>query len=134
MASLIIDDGLELFLDAGFQTTTYSSGRYGQSMTFDDSVTAFVAGDTNLGSPSNVQAVAFDATPVRTAQTAVMAGTLTTGQLNGVTIRRIAEHDTAFGSVNGSSNTLIGGVDGQGLAKTSDFSLTAEKSYTSASA
>lgn len=132
MASLIVNQGLQRLGDTISQTSGYSSSRYVRTMAFDDSSSALAAGTTTLGSPTNVVDQAFDSTPTRSAQTVSHVTTLATGAGN-FTIRRITLHDDTAANVTGSSSTLFGGVDGQSLTKTSDFTLEATLSlaYTS---
>ena len=92
-------------------------------MSVDDSGTAFTTTDTDLGSPVNLQVNDFDATPTRTAETVSHVATYDTGEAN-FTVARIALHNDTAANVTGSSTTLFGGIDGQSITKTSDFSMT----------
>ncbi len=120
MATIVVNRGLQVAV--GRLSSTADSFAALQSMAVDDRSTAFVATDTSLGSPANVAAKAFDATPTRSAQTVTHETTFATTEAN-FTIRRISLHNAAAGSVNGTSTTLCMGVDGQSLTKTSDFSV-----------
>ena len=75
---------------------------------------------------------AFDSTPTESGQTITHIMTIPTGSGN-FTIRRISLHDDTAANVTASSTTLVGGVDGQTLAKTVDFTLaiTMKLTYTS---
>jgi hypothetical protein len=121
MASIVVNRGLQV--TGGILSGTADSFGALQSLAVDDDSDAFVAGDTTLGSPSSVAVVAFDSTPTRSAQTVTHLGTLATGAGN-FPIRRISLHNAASGSVSGSSTTLYGGIDGQSLEKSSDFTIT----------
>lgn len=121
MASKIVNRGLQV--TGGRLSSTADAFAALQSMAVDDSSTAFIASHTTLLSPTNLAVNAFDATPTRSAQTVTHLCTFTTAQAN-FTIRRISLHNAAFGSVTGASVTLYGGVDGQSITKTSDFSVT----------
>lgn len=129
MASLIVNLGLLRIGQQTFRSTNYNVNRHGQTMSFDDSATAFIAGATGLGSPTNEFDAAFDTTPTESGQTIIMTTTVPTGSGN-FPIRRIAEHSDTAANVTGSSTTLIGGVDNQLLQKTVDFALAATKNYT----
>ena len=120
MASIIVNRGLQII--GGRASNTADGFAAVQSMTVDDRSTAFASGNTTLGSPTNVTAKAFDATPTRTNQRITHVATFATTEAN-FTIRRIALHNAAAGSVTGSSTTLFSGIDGQSITKTSDFSM-----------
>ena len=123
MAAKIVNAGLNRIADTASQTSGYSASRYIRVMAIDDSATAFTAGATTLGSPSNVYDAAFDGTPTRSSQTVSHVMTVPTGSGN-FTIRRISLHDDTAANVTGSSTTLVGGIDAQSLTKTSDFTIT----------
>jgi hypothetical protein len=121
MASIIVTRGLQI--TGGRLSTTVDAFQALQSLAVDDRATGFAAGDTSLNSPANVAVVAFDSTPTRSGQTVTHLGTFATGAANFI-IKRISLHNAAFGSVTASSTTLYGGIDGQSITKTSDFTVT----------
>jgi hypothetical protein len=134
MASRIVNRGLQVI--GGRASNTADAFVEIDSMSVDDSATAFAAGDTALnsgGAVTNEADLDFDATPTRSSQTVSHVATFGTGAAN-FTIRRIALHNAAAASVTTSSTTLVAGIDGQSLAKTSDFTLaiTVRITYTSA--
>ena len=95
-------------------------------MSCDDSSTAFAQTDTALnsgGAVTNEVDQNLDAATTRSSQTVSHVMTLASGTFNGVTIRRIALHDDVTANVTTSSTSLGAGIDGQTIAKTSDFSL-----------
>lgn len=94
-------------------------------MSFDDSSVAFAAGDTALnsgGSVTNAYDQVLDSVPTESGQTITCVATIGTGSGN-FTIRRIALHDDTTTNVTTSSSTLFGGIDGQALTKTVDFTM-----------
>lgn len=94
-------------------------------MSWDDSSNALAAGDTAAnsgGAVTNFYDQAFDSTPTRSSQTITHVSTIPVGSGN-FTIRRILMHDNTAANVSSSSASLVCGVDGQSLAKTSDFTL-----------
>lgn len=104
---------------------TYSVSRHIQTMSVDDSSTAFAAGNTALnsgGAVTNEYDQALDGTPTRSGQVISHVMTIPTGQGN-FTIRRIALHDDTATNVTTSSSTLVAGIDGQSFTKTSDFTF-----------
>lgn len=123
MAAKITDQGLSRIADTASQTAGYNAARYIRTMAVDDSSTAFTAGATTLGSPGNLFDVAFDAAPTRSTLTVSHVATIPTGSGN-FTIRRVSLHDDTVANTTGSSTTLVAGIDGLGLTKTADFSLT----------
>ena len=123
MAAKIVNQGLNRIADTASQTSGYSAARYIRTMAIDDSSSAFAAGTTTLGSPSNLYDAAFDATPTRSGQVVSHVMTVPTGSGN-FTIRRVSLHDDTAANVTGSSTTLVGGIDGLSLGKTSDFTVT----------
>lgn len=134
MASRIVNRGLQVI--GGRASSTADAFAAIASMSVDDSTVAFAAGDTALnsgGAVTNEADLDFDATPTRSNQTVSHTATFGTGAAN-FTIRRIALHNAAAASVSTSSTTLVAGIDGQSLAKTSDFTLaiTVSITYTSA--
>lgn len=123
MARLIVNQGLQVELDRLFAINGPPAAI--QSMSVDDATGAFAAGNTKLNDGAGftqLVAQAFDSTATRSAQTVSATTTYATGVAN-FTIRRVALHFAASGSVTASSTTLFGGVDGQSITKTSDFSL-----------
>lgn len=134
MASRIVNRGLQVI--GGRASNTVDAFAAILSMSVDDSSTAFAAGDTALnsgGAVTNEADLDFDATPTRSSQTVSHIATFGTGSAN-FTIRRIALHNAAAASVSTSSVTLVAGIDGQSLAKTTDFTLaiTVRITYTTA--
>lgn len=133
MASIVVNRGLQqIGRKASAVTGTFNNI---QVMSVDDSSNAFAAGDTALntgGAVTNEFDAAFDSTPTASSQTVTHIMTIPTGSGN-FTVRRIALHNDTATNVTTSSTTLISGVDGQTLAKTSDFSLaiTYKLTYTS---
>lgn len=132
MAAKIVNQGLQrIGINAsavGGSSTVGSSQtvtRYLMTMSVDDSTVAFAAGDTALntgGAVTNEFDQLLDAFATRSSQTVSHVATIPTGSGN-FTIKRIALHDDTATNVTTSSTTLVGGVDGQTLAKTSSFSL-----------
>lgn len=128
MASLIVNQGLQRLAINGSQASGFSSSRFIQTMAVDDATGAFAAAHTKLNDAAGFTQefdAAFDATPTMSGQTVIHKMTIPTGSGN-FTIRRVSLHDNAAASVDGTSATLVGGVDGQSIAKTSDFSLLIE--------
>lgn len=123
MASIVVNQGLQRIGINASQATGYAAGRYIRSMAVDDSATAFTATTTTLGSPTNEADVDLDSTPSIAAQTVTHVATFGTGVAN-FNIKRISLHDDTAANVTGSSSTLVAGIDGQSLTKTSDFSMT----------
>jgi len=124
VASIVVNRGLQVI--GGRASSTADSFAAIQSLSVDDSSNAFAAGDTALnsgGAVSNEADADFDATPTRSSQTVTHVATFGTGVAN-FTIRRVALHNAAAASVSASSTTLVAGIDGQSLTKTSDFSMT----------
>lgn len=118
--AIIVDQGLQIIGErASFVTP---AGRI-QSMAVDDKTGTIGSTDTTLGSPTNLQANAFDGDPTRSAQTITHVMTVTSGQFNTFTVKRITLHNVASGSVSGTSASLVGGVDSQTFIKQSTFSL-----------
>lgn len=143
MASLVPNNGLRRIGVQASQASpapgdggpVYSVSRQIQVMAVDNRATAFVAGDTNLGNPTSEYDQAFDANfPARlnNTQSVAHAMTIPTGQGN-FTITRVSMHDDTTTNVTPTSNTLVSGIDGQSLTKTSDFTLkiTNNLNYTS---
>lgn len=123
MAAIIVNRGLQVIV--GRASNTADSFAAIQSMSVDDGTVAFAAAHTALnsgGAITNEADVDFDSTPTRAAQTTTHVATFGTGVAN-FTIKRIALHNAAAASVTTSSTTLVAGVDGQSLTKTSSFSM-----------
>jgi hypothetical protein len=118
MASLIVNQGLQMIGDRA--SGVAGAGNAISNMAVDDKATAFVAGDTNLGSPTNLQNNVLDSTPTRSGQVVSHVMTLTTGQFNTFTVKRISLHN---GTATATSTTLIAGIDAQSILKGSTFSL-----------
>lgn len=127
MASIIVNRGLQTIV--GRASGTADGFAAWQSISVDDSATALTAGTTTLGSPVNVETNDFDATPTRSAQTVTHLVTFTTAEAN-FEIKRIVIHNAAAASVTGASTTVVAGVDGQSITKTSGFALELELRHT----
>jgi hypothetical protein len=124
MASLIVNRGLQVI--GGRASNTADAFLEIDVMAVDDATEAFLAADTKMNDGTGFTQefdAAFDSTPARTNQTVAHIMTIPTGSGN-FTIRRVSLHNALAGTVDGTSNTLVGGVDGQSLTKTSDFTLT----------
>ena len=110
------------------QATGFDAARYIRTMSVDDQTSAFLDSDTDLDrggglTVSNEYDAALDATPAAPSGNKVdHVMTIPTGSGN-FTIRRIALHDDTAANVTVSSETLVAGVDGQALTKTSDFTM-----------
>ena len=136
MAAKIVNRGLLRIGQQASQSTNYNVARYIRTMSIDDGTAAFAAGHTALnsgGAITNEYDQAFDATPTEASQTITHICTIPTGQGN-FTIRRVALHDDTAANVTTSSATLVAGIDGQSLTKTSDFSLAINLTITYADA
>lgn len=126
MSVLVVSQGLNRSGDTVSQTAGYSSSRFIQTMSVDDATGAFAAGNTKLNDAAGYTAefdAAFDSTPTRSGQVVTHIMTVPAGSFNAVPIRRVALHDNATGSVDGTTATLWGGVDGLSLTKTASFSV-----------
>lgn len=126
MAAIVVTRGKLRIGQQASESTNYNAARNIQVMSVDDSSVAFDAADTALntgGAVSNEFDAAFDATPTEAAPAVIThVMTVPTGSGN-FTIRRIALHDDVAGTVSTSSTTLVAGIDGQSLTKTSDFAI-----------
>lgn len=125
MSAKIVNRGLLRIGQQASQSTNYNVARHIQTLSIDDGTVAFAAGHTALnsgGAVTNEYDQALDSTPTESGQTITHLSTIPTGQGN-FTIKRIALHDDTAANVTTSSSTLVGGIDGQSLTKTSDFSL-----------
>jgi hypothetical protein len=127
VASKVVNQGLKMIGDRASGVAGAAAAIAG--MSFDDSANAFAAADTAAnsgGAITNFQGSALDSTPTGSAATTPYVVThlctLTTGQLNGATVKRFAAHNSSTPTA--SSTTLISGVDGFSFAKTSSFSMT----------
>jgi hypothetical protein len=139
MASIVVNRGLLRIGQQASESTNYNDARNIQTLSVDIGTTAFAAGHTKLNDSADVTEAAtsyfdqaLDATPTESGQTITHVSTIGTGNGN-FTIRRIALHDNTAANVTASSATLVAGIDGQSIAKTSDFSLeiTFKLTYTS---
>lgn len=126
MAAIVVNQGLQTIGErASFVTPTF--GRI-QTISVDDQSSAFLATDQDLDragglTVTNMFDQAISPDPTRSSQTISHITTIPTGSGN-FTIRRIALHNDTAANVSTSSNTLVAGVDGQSLTKTSDFTIT----------
>lgn len=132
MASLVALGGLTRIGAQASQATgaarTYSATRHIQTMSIDDQSSGFLSTDVDLDragglTVANMFDQAFSPTPTFVDQTVTHTTTIPTGSGN-FTTRRIATHDDTAANVSVSSDTLVSGVDGVALQKTSDFSMT----------
>jgi hypothetical protein len=125
MATKIVNQGLQRVADTVSQTSGYNSSRYVRTLSIDDGAVGFVSTHTALnsgGAIANEFDQAFDSTPSRIGQTVTHVSTI--GAVDGnFTIKRIALHDDSAANVTTSSSTLFGGIDGQSLTKTADFTM-----------
>jgi len=122
IAAIIVNRGLQVIGGRAFNTA--DSFLAIQTLSVDDKATAFVAGDTTLGTPTNELDVAFDSTPTRAGQVITTLGTIpSTSGFDGNTVKRIAWHNDTTSNVSGTSTTLCGGVDGQTYAKVAGVAL-----------
>lgn len=132
MASIVVNNGLQRIGVQASQATsgagpTYNASRHIQTMSVDDQSSAFLATDVDLDragglTVTNEYDAAFDSAPTRANQTITHRMTIPVGSGN-FTIRRIALHDDTAANVTTASDTLVAGIDGQSLAKTSDFTI-----------
>lgn len=126
MAAIVVNNGLQCIGErASFVTPSFSRI---QTMSVDDQSSAFLATDVDLDragalTVANEFDQALSPDPTRSSQTITHVTTIPTGSGN-FTIRRIALHHDTATNVTTASNTLVSGVDGQSLTKTSDFTLT----------
>lgn len=135
MATLIVNRGLLRIGQQASQSTNFSATRQIQVMAVDDATGAFAAANTKMNDGAGFTQefdAAFDATPTESGQTITHVMTIPTGSGN-FTIRRASLHDDTAATVAAASVSLVGGVDGQALTKTSDFTLaiTLKLTYTS---
>jgi hypothetical protein len=135
MASLIVNLGLLRIGQQSSESTNYNAARNIQVMAVDDASEAFLAADTKMNDGTGFSQefdAAFDATPTESGQTITHIMTIPTGSGN-FAIKRVSLHDNTAATVDGTTASLVGGVDGQSLTKTSDFTLaiTLKLTYTS---
>lgn len=121
MAKQVTDLGKQVSQDRLFSLGTPPTQIISASV--DDSTTALSSSTTTLGSPTNLSAVAFDALPVRSGQTVTATFTFPVGSAN-FTHKRIVLHNIAFGSVTGTSATVMCGHDAQSIIKNSTVAIT----------
>lgn len=125
MATLIVNRGLLRIGQQASESTNYNAARNIQTLSVDDSSTAFAAAHTALNTGGAVTNM-FDqalSTPTESGQTIIHTTTIGSGDGN-FTIRRIALHDDTAANVTTSSTTLAMGIDGQAIVKSSDFTVT----------
>lgn len=127
MAATVMTQGLKMIGDRASGVAGAAAAIAG--MSFDDNTVSFANTHTatNSGGASpHFQGNALDSTPTggaaATPYVVSHVCTLTTGQFNTFTIKRIAAHNSA--APTDSSTTLISGVDGFSITKASSFSLT----------
>lgn len=126
MATLIVNRGLLRLGQQASESTNYNAARNLQTIAVDDATGAFAAANTKLNDGAGYTQQfdqAFTATPTESGQTIIHSTIIGTGDGN-FTIRRISIHDDTAANVTASSTTLVMGVDGQALVKTSDFTIT----------
>lgn len=134
MAALVFTNGLRRIGVQASQATcatgpTYSATRFIQTLSIDDQASAFINTDLSLNRSGGLTVTnEFDQalnTNTRAGSTQIVSHstTIPTGSGN-FTIRRIALHDDTATNVTTSSETLVAGIDGQSLTKTSDFTMT----------
>jgi hypothetical protein len=135
MANVNMTQGLKMVGDRASGVTGAAAAIAG--MSFDDNTHTFLNTDTatnSQGASADFQGNALDATPTggsaATPYVVTHQSTLTTGQFNTFTIKRIALHNS--NAPTDSSTTLQFGVDGLSLVKQSSFSIvtTFKLSYT----
>lgn len=137
MAAQVVTLGLLRIGQQASESTNYNAARNIQTMSVDDQASAFLASDQDLDragglTVANAFDKVLDSTPTEAAPAVIThICTFATGEAN-FTIKRIALHDDTAANVTTSSNTLVAGVDGQSLTKTSDFTLaiTVKLAYT----
>jgi hypothetical protein len=126
MASVNFTAGLKVVGDR--TSSVAGAGAAITGMSTDDN-TSFTNTDTTVastgGTPAHFQGNALDSTPTggaaATPYVVAHLMTLTTGQYNTFTVKRIAVHNSA--APTNASATLILGVDGFSLVKQATFSL-----------
>ena len=129
MAGKVVVAGLLRDVQNLSQASGFSSARFLQAMSVDDSTVVFASSHTTLstgGAVSNEFDQSFDSTPTTSTDTtsATVTHVMTIGTANGnFTIKRVALHDDTSTNTTATSTTLFGGVDSQTLAKTTDFTL-----------
>jgi hypothetical protein len=130
MASLVVNRGLQMAGNRASGITGANSSAM-VTMVADSKASALASTNTTIAA-STFRAKAFDSTPTRSAQTVSHVTTFTTTQANFV-IRRLTLHNLTAASVTSNSSSLIAGIDGQALTKTTSFSMavTLQLTYTS---
>lgn len=128
MATLIVNRGLLRIGQQASESTNYNAARNIQTLATDDATEAFLAADTKLNDGTGYTqsfSQTLGSTPTESGQTIIHTVTIGTGSSN-FGIKRISLHDDTAANVGtaGTSTTLVMGVDGQTLTKTSDFTLT----------
>lgn len=134
MAALVFTNGKRRIGVQASQATcgtgpTYNVARFIQTMSVDDQASAFLVTDLDLDRSGGLTVSnSFDQaliTNTRAGSTEIVSHvtTIPTGSGN-FTIRRVALHDDTAANVTVSSDTIVAGIDGQSLAKTSDFTMT----------
>ena len=132
MAAIVVNNGLQCIGErASFVTPGFNRI---QVISVDDQASAFLATDQDLDragglTVSNMFDQAISPDPTRSGQTITHSTVIPTGSGN-FTIRRLALHHDTAGVVTTASNTLVSGVDGQSLTKTSDFTMTITLKHT----
>lgn len=126
MASIVVNRGLLRIGQQASESTNYNAARNIQTLAVDDATGAFLAANTKLNDGAGYTQQfdqAFTSTPTESGQTIIHSTIIGTGDGN-FTIRRVSLHDDTATNVTASSTTLVMGVDGQALVKTSDFTIT----------
>lgn len=126
MAAVSYKQGLKMVGDRASGVS--GAGAAIAGMSFDDSANAIVNTDTAAntgGAITNFQGNALDSTPTGGAAASPYVVThlctLTTAQLNGVTVKRIILHNSA--SPTASSTTPMFGIDALSFLKNSGYAL-----------
>lgn len=132
MAAIVVNQGLQR---VGINASVVGGGsaigssqsitRYIMTMAVDDNATGFSASHTNLlsaGSITNEFDQLLTALATRSGQAITHVTTYATTDAN-FTIKRVSLHDDTATNTTTTSTTLVCGVDGQTLGKTSDFTL-----------
>ena len=121
MASKVVDHGL--WVMGGRASNTADAFEPIGAMVIDDKNEITGDSQTNLNSPTNMLAKAFDQTPTRNGHIVSHVMTVGANEFNGNTVRRVSLHNALFSSVTGVSNTLCSAVDELGIPKTIDLLL-----------
>lgn len=126
MTSRIVNRGLLSIGRNASHSTGFSTSRFIQTLSVDDSTNVFGQTDSALnsaGSFTNSFDQAIATTPTETSQTIRHSVTIVTSDA-AFTHRRIALHDDTAANVTTGSSSVVAGIDGQSIAKTTEFSLT----------